>query len=293
MSENIELKDVAKGDKEAIKKKVKTLYAKITRKYPNDPPLIPPWKDDGKRKHTMPEKKDFTTLFQTAQAADALEDWGDLINTLTQAMMQAFCMGDEPQSDMKDALDQFSEAVLAWCECAVQCGMDDYLSDQGYSSNNTPYVPYSLRMGSMGYMSRDAGNMATKKGAAFSQASKDAIGEQVKALQNMADQHQNMSDKLAEQYKSAKAFHGQMQEKAKGIANDLENLYTEEGQNPPYTEDGQTEQKPNDNKPGKSRQPATPPAQQAPDRQAKATNPPLTPSTDTSLEELEALLLAS
>ena len=173
--------DIPDGDVKAVKAKIKSYYTKMD--------MTPPWEDDsdgGKRSRRMPATKDFETLYVAAQQADCLEDWGDLIQTLTQSMLQIFGMGDSPAPDMTDALSQFSKAVTAWQEKAIECNLAEYIASQGYcdSYNNTPYVPYSLAVGSM---SRPrTGNR--KSGASFSQGNTDAIHGHVKALHDMADE---------------------------------------------------------------------------------------------------------
>jgi len=202
---------------DGLKSKVETLYNRINKKYPNDAPLTPPWKDDGKGGNSMPEKKDFTTLFMARQAADSLEDWGDLVDTLTESMMQSFCIGDQPQADMSDALSKFSDAVMKWCDEAVQCGMPEYLADR-YSYPSNLYVPYSLRVGGLDSMSK-GDKPDTKAGATFSSTTKAKLDEHVNSLKDT-------SKKLA--------GHAKDLEKK---ANSLTELYRSEGQGPAFTED--------------------------------------------------------
>lgn len=147
-------------------------------------------KDDGKHMDKkIPEKKDFNTLFQAAQAQDSLEDWCDLVDTLTQAMMQAFCQGDEPQGDMGLALEQFGSAVDKWTSSAVECGLPDYMSDRyGYSDNQlTPYVPYSMRMGGYDSMSRHA-SLEQKAGKPISAANQSNIDDHVANVHAIANE---------------------------------------------------------------------------------------------------------
>lgn len=187
-------------DEDAVKAKVATYYKKMD--------MTPPWEDDsGKGQRRTMDKKDFNDLYQASQAADCLEDWGDLINTLTQTMMQIFGMGDSPTADMTDALNQFSAAVMAWQEKAVECDLAGYISDCGYAGSETPYVPYTLRVGASsdyyGYMSRRNSALAGKAGAAFSQANTDAIHAHAATLHDMADEQCKSMHALADGFLGA------------------------------------------------------------------------------------------
>lgn len=134
-----------------------------------------------------PQKKDFNTLYMATQSADALEDWGDLVNTLTQAMMQAFSIGDDPQADLNMALQQFGEAVSKWSEACMQCGLPAYINDRyAYNPGDVvPYVPGNLRVGGYDYMSRQ-NDMDRKAGRAISAANRSHIDEHVANLHGMA-----------------------------------------------------------------------------------------------------------
>jgi HK97 family phage prohead protease len=155
-------------------------------------------KDKNKTAPEKPAKKDFNDLYQDAQAADALEDWGDLLNSLTGAMIQLFTIGDQPAQDMSTALEQFGAAVLTWTEEAQQAGLSDMLSDSyGNGSSDTPYIPYNMRVGDAGYMSNRK-PLAHKAGAAYSQANLDMLGMHLGALHSTADTIHQMADDLAE-----------------------------------------------------------------------------------------------
>lgn len=132
-------------------------------------------------------RKDFNTLFMATQAQDALEDWCDLVDTLTQAMMQAFSIGDEPKTDMNDALEQFGAAVQKWCDTSMECCLPDYMSERyGINPDSVvPYVPGSMRMGGYGYMSNQSA-LSRKAGRAISAATQATIDDHVKSLKDMA-----------------------------------------------------------------------------------------------------------
>lgn len=175
-----------------------------------------------------PQRKDFADLYLATRAADVLEDWGDLINTLTQAMMQLICMGDQPQEDMQQCLEQFNKAVMEWVDAGMQCGLSEYLSSR-YVGDNTPYVPYSLRVGDdYGYMARSK-RPDGKAGATISKATKgtlEAHQEEMKASLNaVADHVKAMQQKVS----------------------DLTQLWQEEAQGDPYGNDD------DENNDGKSR----------------------------------------
>jgi hypothetical protein len=120
------------------------------------------------------QRKDFNSLFAATQAADCLEDLADLLNTFTQATIQAFGMGDQPQQDMSAVLEQFGAAVEAWTQDAIASNLKDYLAQQGYCSSGTPYVPYSMRVGGYDYASRH-GAIDGKAGRAISAANQGAL----------------------------------------------------------------------------------------------------------------------
>ncbi len=203
---------------DGLKSKVETLYKRINSKYPDDEQLTPPWSDDGKRRTMDGQRKDFNDLFQSAQAADCLEDWADLVNTLTQTMMQIFCMGDSPQSDMATCLEQFAVAVNIWLEKGVEYDLAGYLSDSGYGNANVPQVPYSLRAGPTSYMTRR--NLPPGKvGATISGATQgtlEAHQAEMKASLDTIQSHCNT-----------------MQQKV----SDLTQLWQDEGQGDAYTND--------------------------------------------------------
>lgn len=264
-----------------MRRKVDTMYSKINKKYPNDPELSGTWNEKDKASETpvdKKEKKDFNTLFMAAQAADALEDWGDLVDTLTQAMMQAFCIGDTPQTDMQDALNQFGVALMAWCEKAVQCGLPDYLGDRYGYNNSTPYVPYSMRVGGYDSMSRH-GQPEGKVGARISGDTKKTLQDHVDDLNQMATEHKTLSDQLAAQQKSmtkAMNAHADMLEQK---ASDLTNLWKQEGQGDAYSQDDT----------GKSNTQTDSATRREPSTATLTRTPTPQPRTLTEDEELKAL----
>ncbi len=247
---------------DGLKAPIEKLYSRINKLYPDSPQLTPPW-DDGKRRHIPMQAKDFNTLLVAAMQADCLEDWGDLINTLTQAMLQIFGMGDSPDPDMSDALAQFSTAVKEWNAKAIECDLAGYIADQGYCNSysggsNSPYVPYSLRVG---YSSRHD-NPATKAGATFSAANKEALATKAQELQDALAEHKSI---MHDHVKS-------MQQKV----SDLTQIWQQEGQGDPYTND-------------KSRMRREP--LHALTRSGKSTLQPPASTDEVTLDDLEALLV--
>lgn len=213
--------DIPEGDVPGVQAKIATYYKKMD--------MTPPWEDEGKRMEKPLQRKDFNTLYQGAMAADCLEDWGDIINTLTQAMMQLFCMGDEPQADMTACLDQFRVAVMDWTDKGVQCGLADYLNDN-YGGNTTPYVPYSLRVGDdYGYMARRE-KPSGKVGATFSAATKNALQQHQDEMKAMIDEHKaGMVDSLTAMQQKVSDLTRIWQEESQGSAYGNNDSNTDDG----------------------------------------------------------------
>ncbi len=187
----INLKSVAEGDKDAIKKKVETLYSKINSKYPNDTELVAPWKGDGKMDTQPKEKKTLLEHYYEETCEDLLEDWQDVyVCSLTAAIFDALTIGDTPQTDISDALDAFKTLVLEkFVAQAVECGLSQYLSDNDYSFNPSEstihnggdtYPMYG------GYMSRGK-PLARKAGRAISASNADKIQGAADGLHDAAD----------------------------------------------------------------------------------------------------------
>lgn len=179
-------------DTAGMKKKVETLYRRISAKYKDDPELIPPWKDDGKGNNRRMERKTFAEHYNDEMAQDLLEDWQDVyVCALTCAIFDAFTIGDQPESDISQALDDFKATVLSkFVAQGVECGLSDYLEDHGYS-----YTPglNTLQNGSddgkygygLGYMSR-SNDLQQKAGKPISAANQKIIDDHVKSMKAMA-----------------------------------------------------------------------------------------------------------
>ena len=201
----------ASGDTAGLKSKIETLYSRINKKYSTDTPLTPPWNADGKGNHMNTSLKQLKTLlehYNEEMAEDLLEDWQDVyVCALTGAIFDAFTIGDQPEADIAQALDDFKELVLSkFVGQAIECDLSQYLSDNDYGFNpaertihngSSPSSPY-------GYMSRrtpdgkamTAGDATTggfttehvaKLQKAATKASK-AVADHVDALHKAADE---------------------------------------------------------------------------------------------------------
>lgn len=144
------------------------------------------------------QKKDFDTLFQATQAADCLEDLGDLMNTFIQATIQAFGMGDQPQEDMQQCVEQFGVAIMSWTVTAIACNLKDYIAQRGYCGDDTPYVPYSMRVGGYDYSSRHD-RVSGKVGATISAATQGTLEQH---QEDMNDHLSKMADHVKAMQKS-------------------------------------------------------------------------------------------
>lgn len=130
------------------------------------------------------QRKDFNSFHQSALAADSMDDWYNYITyPLTKAMIEAFTMGDQPVQDMQAVCEQFTQAVLAWTEEAVENGFSQYLAEQN-------------QVNSYGWMSRRPA-LTSKAGARFSQESLDMLGQHISNLHDAGDQLHQMAEDLA------------------------------------------------------------------------------------------------
>jgi HK97 family phage prohead protease len=244
-------------DTDGMRKKVATMYGRINKKYSDDDQLEPPW-EDGKM-HTQPaQQKTLMEHYNEEMAQDLLEDWQDVyVCCLTKAIFDSFTIGDQPASDISEALDSFKELVLSkFVAQAVECNLSQYISDSGYSYNP---ASTTLQNGSSdyGWMSRSDPLQGRKAGRAISAAN-----------QSILEQHQE----------GIKAHLDAMQTEMKGMqqkVSDLTRLWQDEGQGDAYSND-------------KSRVPRREPPQTLMTRNVQ----PLHKSTvdDTTVAELEALL---
>jgi len=150
-----------------LKPKVETLYAKINKKYPDDPPLTPPWKsaDTSDVVH-----KTFADHFAEGMCADLIEDWSQVyLAQLTSSIFDAWTIGDQPVSDISDALDAFKEQVMSgFVAQGMLYGLSDYLaanpSESPCAQDSDGPMPFPMFLMS-----------ARKTGRVLSGANQDAI----------------------------------------------------------------------------------------------------------------------
>lgn len=286
--------DIPEGDVAGVQAKIATYYKRMAKQFDDDS-IKPSWEDDdsGKRSTmTGRQRKDFNEVHQAGKAADALQDWCDLLDDLTQTMFQIFGMGDSPEPDMADCLKQFGDALSSeWLPKAVDADLGQYLNDRGYCNEaNSVWVPGSMQVGgsSYGYMSRR--DQASRKGGRVISAATQTKLEQHQAeMKALMDDHTNQSNELASQFKSmVKDNMATMQQKVA----DLTDLWADEGQGPAYGNDDPpdvTDHSPKDD--GKSR--FTPRREPGTKPLPRAAQPPQardTASEETTIDDLEALL---
>lgn len=147
-------------------------------------------KDKPVDKEKKKQRKTFEEHYNDEAAQDLLEDWSDIwLCSLTCAVFDAFTIGDQPASDISDAIDAFKESVLSkFVTQAQDCDLSGYLSDNAYS-----YTPGLSQMqnGSdggygYGYMSRSTRELLQKAGRSISAANQSSIDDHVSNLHDMA-----------------------------------------------------------------------------------------------------------
>lgn len=288
--------DIPEGDVAGVQDKIASYYTRMAKAFDDDS-IVPPWKeasDDGKRSAMRGQRKDFNAVHQAGKAADALQDWCDLLDDLTQTMFQVFGMGDSPEPDMADCLKQFGDALTGeWLPKAVDADLGQYLNDRGYCNEaNSIWVPGSMQVGgsSYGYMSR-RDQASQKAGRVISAATQEKLEQHQAEMKALMDDHTNQSNELASQFKSmVKDNMAAMQQKV----SDLTDLWADEGQGPAYTNDDPpdvTDHSPKDDN-GKSRfarrEPTTRPL---PRREAQPPRPQRDTASEMTLADLEASLV--
>lgn len=138
---------------EGLKPKIESLYRRVNAKYPDDPQLTPPWKDDdgepqkGARMPTSVkaaserQQKTFQEHYTEQQCKDLLRDWQDVVlHAFTSAVYDTFTIGDQPEADVNEALDALKTAVTDWVSEAVKYELSDYIESQSDTySGGTEY----------------------------------------------------------------------------------------------------------------------------------------------------------
>jgi HK97 family phage prohead protease len=109
------------SDGPGMRRKVATLYARINKKYPDDPPLVPPWeKGNAMSIYT----KDFTSNYQDEQLSDwQYDDFGDVVSALRASVQECFTAGRDPLQALEDdVLPQLANALRAYVQQGIDLG---------------------------------------------------------------------------------------------------------------------------------------------------------------------------
>jgi len=128
--------------------------------------------------------------YNQQMACDLLRDWSDVyLASLTQAIFDAFTIGDSVQGDVSQALDDFKVLIMdKFVPQAEDVDLCGYLAD-----NSISYTPGLSAMqngsgsGYYGYMSRP-NDLEQKAGKPISAANQKIIDDHVKAMKAMAKQ---------------------------------------------------------------------------------------------------------
>jgi HK97 family phage prohead protease len=209
----------AGGDTAGMRRKVAALYRRINSKYPDAPQLEVPWKSTDEEL----EHKDFAQHYADAMCEDLIEDFSQvLLCALCCSIYDAIKESDE--GAVSDALGQFADAVEMWTTNAIQYRLPDYLE-------NNPQVEGLLDRGNIGsyplYYMSNRNKLAHKAGARISNATRSTIQSTIDGMHDRADQM--MSDMQSH----SKAI--------KSAADDLTQLWDEQGQDDAYAEDDGTD----------------------------------------------------
>jgi phage prohead protease, HK97 family len=192
---------------DGLKGKVEKLYKRINNEYPDDPQLTPSWKDDGKGKQTTMQRKTVLEHYAQEMCEDLLEDWRDIfLCTITKSVLDAFKIGDQPEQDISQALDDWKALVLSkFVAQAIECNLTKYIVDSGYS-----YTPadYTMQYGSdskpnYGYMSNDH-NPNLKAGRSISTSNQRTIDNHIKSLRDTADEAQKAVKSMQDHVKAVR-----------------------------------------------------------------------------------------
>lgn len=152
----------------------------------NDLATVDTVKATGKKVFVMPgtqqkpAKKDFNAAYAERLQADWLDDLWNPWFALRSEIITAFQIGDQPVEDVTAALDQFSQAMLAYVQQGVDLGMVEAL--QPDDSNTSNY----------GYMSAEPGQ-ETKEGRTISAANHQTM---TKAVAGIMDHCKSMNTLL-------------------------------------------------------------------------------------------------
>ena len=135
------------------------------------------------------EKKTVQEHYAEEMAQDLLEDWADVfLCSLTCAILDAFKIGDQPEQDITEALDDFKELVLTkFVPEAIECDLSGYIADH---SNTYSSADYAMQYGSdskpdYGWMSSNR-RRSEKIGKPISADNQKTIEAHVKSIKALA-----------------------------------------------------------------------------------------------------------
>lgn len=222
---------------DGLKSKVETLYKRINAKYPDDPELSPKWKDDGKSRGKHMQLKTLLEHYNEEMAEDLIEDWQDVyVCALTGAIFDAFTIGDQPASDISEALDAFKELVMSkYVPQALECGLSQYIADNdmGWNPAESTFQYGSESRPNYGWMSSSR-RRSQKAGRAISASNQSHIDNHVNSLHDMTNKM------MADMKAYSKAIHTQADDFAT-VMQGSEPTYAEPNEGTP--DDGQQEGK--------------------------------------------------
>lgn len=132
----------------------------------------------GTERQEKPAQKDFTAAYQQRMQDDWLDDLWNLWFALKGEIINAFCVGDSPMEDVRAALEQFNQAMLAYVQQGVDLGMVEALQP-----DDAPYY---------GYMS-DTPGQETKEGRVLSAPNHALL---TKAVQGIMEHCKSMNTLL-------------------------------------------------------------------------------------------------
>lgn len=171
------------GDLDAVKVKVASYYHRMAKQF-NDEGIVPPWQ---KSVAPMISTKDFAGHYAIALAADSIEDWGDVVASFWQAVVDAFTIGDSPLEDVRASLIQFNAAVEAWTQEAIEVNLTAYLNEQGgYGPGALPAYYEFMRTT---HMPDFKYYLEQKAGARLSRATANALASHIDTLKNASLMH--------------------------------------------------------------------------------------------------------
>jgi HK97 family phage prohead protease len=113
----------------------------------------------NKPRQAAPARKDYAAEYMQTTQQDWVSDLWNLWYPLRNAIINAFVMGDQPAQDVQAALDQFSQATLAYTQRGIELDMTEFLQPDTDSDSPSEY----------NYMSAED-NPETKAGRVISAA---------------------------------------------------------------------------------------------------------------------------